>query len=92
MNDAALTDLARNAVKAALGEEQVSELAEPSLGSEDFSAYQERIPGVLYRLGTANDNPQSKLGMHNPAIIFDEKALPTGITAMTSVALAYLEK
>ena len=48
----------------------------PSSGSEDFALYQEKIPGILIRLGTNNDNdPASKYSLHNPKIHFEEEAM-----------------
>ena len=61
-----------------------------SMGSEDFSFYMERVPGAIFRLGTANEAKQSKLALHNPEIIFDEKALSTGIMVMSAAAQEYL--
>ena len=53
------------------------------MGSEDFSFYLEKVPGALIRLGTANQEEQSKLPLHNSSILFDEKSIETGILFMT---------
>lgn len=48
----------------------------PSSGSEDFSLYQERLPGIQIRLGTAADqDPATRYSLHDPRIHFDENAL-----------------
>ena len=91
INEEGLNNLAKKAAAEILGAEKTVDLKEVSLGSEDFSAYQQEIPGVLFRLGTGSEDPQTRLGLHNPAIRFDEKALLAGVKALSAVALAYLD-
>lgn len=90
INDNKLVDLLTEVVKENLGEEQFEYLSEPSLGGEDFSFYLEHVDGMLFRLGTRNETEASQKGLHNPGIIFDEKAISTGIITMSSFALKYL--
>ncbi len=91
INEEGLNNLAKKAAAEVLGAEKTVDLKEVSLGSEDFSAYQQEIPGVLFRLGTGSEDPQTRLGLHNSAIRFDEKALLAGVKALSAVALAYLD-
>lgn len=61
----------------------MAELHEPSMGSEDFAFYLEDYKGALFRVGTRIENEdKSKLGLHNPSIIFSEKAIEAGIKAL----------
>ncbi|MRG87261.1 M20 metallopeptidase family protein [Salinibacillus xinjiangensis] len=92
INNAELVDKLSDTVKQYLGEESLVYLPEPSLGGEDFSFYLQKVEGMLFRLGTRNENEQSSRSLHNPGIIFDEKAIPTGIIAMSSFALEYLNE
>lgn len=92
VNDDHLNALAKNAVEEVLGSDHAVDLKEVSLGSEDFSAYQQHVPGVLFRLGTGSDDPQSRLGLHNPSIHFDEKALLAGVKALSAVACRFLDE
>lgn len=48
-----LSQLIELAAQEAWGPEQVQNLAEPSLGAEDFSLYLEHAPGAMFRLGVA---------------------------------------
>lgn len=61
--------------------------------SEDFSWYQDRIPGLFFNLGvTPKDRDwRSAPANHSPLFFSDESALPTGVRAMASVAVAYLQ-
>lgn len=92
INDAELVDLMEQTVIESLGEDAVEYLSEPSLGGEDFAFYLQEVKGMLFRLGTGNETEQSRKGLHNPEIIFDEKAIPTGITAMSAFAMNYLNR
>lgn len=92
VNDATLVDLMESTVNESLGEGALEYLTEPSLGGEDFAFYLEEVKGMLFRLGTGNELEESRKGLHNPGIIFDEKAIPTGIVAMSSFAMNYLNR
>ncbi len=70
-----------------LGGDKIHYLTMPSMGSEDFSFYLEKYPGCLFRLGTGNDQPASKLALHNPQIIFDEASIITGVKVLTQLVL-----
>lgn len=58
----------------------VEEVA-PTYITEDFSAYQQRVPGLFFWLGTGG------VGLHDPKFDFDEAVLETGL----SLFLALLE-
>jgi len=59
------------------------ELPSPTMLSEDFSFYLERVPGVFFKLGVGTGIP-----LHTPEFDFDERALMTGVEAF--IALAHL--
>jgi len=59
--------------------------------SEDFSFFQERIPGIIYFLGISNRS-KGILGMpHHPKFMADEEAIFVGVETMSSVLTNYLE-
>lgn len=64
-NDAALLDAVRPAVPELLE-------APTTYITEDFSAYQQRVPGVFFLLGTGGE------ALHSPHFDFDESVLLTG--------------
>ncbi|MGN1401955.1 MAG: M20 family metallopeptidase [Bacillus sp. (in: firmicutes)] len=80
------------AVKEELGAASLVYLDEPSLGGEDFSYYLEEVPGMLFRLGTSDERPESELPLHNPSVVFSEKAVVPGVAALAGFALHFLEK
>ncbi len=60
-------------------------------GAEDFSFYQQEVPGLFFFVGVASDDPDKVHPNHSPHFYADERGLPVGVTAMTAVALDYLE-
>ena len=60
--------------------------------SEDFSWYQERIPGLFFNLGVtpADRDWRTQPANHSPLFFADEGALPTGVRAMAAVAIDFL--
>lgn len=59
-------------------------------GAEDFSFFQEEIPGMFFFLGVAPDDPSLVYPNHSPSFYADERALPVGVSAMTALTLDYL--
>lgn len=60
--------------------------------SEDFSFYQQRVPGLFFFLGVTpkNIDPSTVAPNHSPKFFIDESALVTGVRAMASLAVDYL--
>ena len=60
--------------------------------AEDFSFFQQKVPGLFFFLGvTPKDQDPSKAAMnHSPLFFADESALPIGVKVMTNLALDYL--
>jgi amidohydrolase len=64
----------------------------PTTTAEDFSRYQEKVPGVFFFLGV---NPPgvdraAVAPNHSPRFFVDEAALVTGVRALASLAADYL--
>lgn len=91
INDKNAVRILMRAAENQLGADSVRILENPSMGSEDFARYLEEIPGAMFRIGTANENPASGLALHNAGIVFDERAISVGAAVMSSAALEALE-
>lgn len=76
-NDEALTQLVSNVAVELLGANNVTTMPRPSMGSEDFAYYLERVPGTMFRLGAAGDNGAWP-GLHTPTFDVDEQCLAVG--------------
>lgn len=92
INNNALLDLVEQAAAATIGKDNITYLETASMGGEDFAFYLEKVPGAIFRLGTANESPESRLALHNPKLIFDEQAIVTGMVVMCEAALQYLNR
>lgn len=59
--------------------------AEPTMIVEDFSFYQELVPGFLFLLGTKNEHKNYIYPLHNPRFDFNEEVLLTGLNFYKSI-------
>jgi amidohydrolase len=90
-NDPKLTAQMLPTLERVAGAANVSEV-KPTLGAEDFSFYQQKVPGLFFWLGTrpkgvtAEEAPSN----HSPLFYVDESGLELGIRALSHVALDYL--
>jgi amidohydrolase len=64
----------------------------PQMGAEDFSFYQQRIPGFYFFLGVANPERGITAGWHTEYFDIDEEALLIGTRAMATVVADYLHR
>ena len=62
----------------------------PITPSEDFSYFQERIPGVYFFLGISPPDEPNPAPNHSPFFYVDEEALPIGVRTLSTVAMDYL--
>lgn len=61
-------------------------------GAEDFSFFQEKIPGMYFFIGGAKKGTDPKLAAphHTPDFYVDDSAMITGLKSMSFLALDYL--
>ncbi len=64
----------------------------PRTGAEDFSYFQQRVPGLYFWLGVRPENvvEADAAPNHSPRFILDEGALVLGVRAMANLAIDYL--
>ncbi len=58
--------------------------------AEDFSYFANEVPGLFMFLGVAPDDPSLVHPNHSPRFYADERALPVGVEALTSMTLDYM--
>jgi amidohydrolase len=90
-NDPALTERMLPTLRDVAGADHVR-LGLPLTPAEDFSRYQQRIPGLFFFLGITppGTDPRSAAPNHSPRFFVDEAALPVGVRALAHVAVDYL--
>lgn len=89
INDPQLSTLAHNAIKAALGEEYLADVA-PWMASDTMGRYCQRFPCVYAFLGIRNDALGSGAAHHNSMFDVDEACIEVGIPATVAFALDFL--
>jgi amidohydrolase len=90
-NDIALTKRYIPTLERVAGREKVSE--QPLvLASEDFSYFQKKVPGMFFSLGVTSPTEDWRTvpGNHSPLFMVDERALPVGVRALSSLAIDFL--
>lgn len=92
-NDLDLTATSLPSLQEVAGSENVH-LIKAITGAEDFSFYQEKIPGFFYILGGKDPNagPDEHFPHHTPDFKIDDSGLQLGVKAMTEIALDYLDR
>jgi amidohydrolase len=92
-NDPALMDQILPTLRQVAGPSHIAP-AMPTTTAEDFSRYQQNIPGVFFFLGITppGTDPATAAPNHSPRFYLDEAALPVGVRALAHLAVDYLSK
>jgi hippurate hydrolase len=85
VNDPVSCGIAWQAAQEVVGTDQVISQGVPSLGGEDFSFYQQKIPGTMIRFGAAKETDSGP--SHSGTFDFDEKVLAYGSRWLATVAI-----
>jgi amidohydrolase len=91
VNNPALTERMAPTLRRVAGADNVR--VGPLTGTaEDFSYYQQQVPGLFFFLGvTPSDrDPATVAQNHSPLFFADESALPVGVRALTNLTLDYM--
>jgi amidohydrolase len=91
INDGTLAEIARNAATKLYGEDACKGLLS-AMGSEDFSYYTEKVPGVFAFIGIRNEEKQITAKNHNDHFTVDESVLKRGSAMYAQFAYEYLER
>ncbi|MFS7909504.1 putative peptidase M20, bacterial exopeptidase dimerization domain-containing protein [Helianthus anomalus] len=91
INDAGLHKFFQKVAGSVVGQNNnnVKEMS-PFTGAEDFSFYQEVIPGYFYFIGMKNEKNEKPESLHSPFFQFNEEVLPYGAAMHASLAATYL--
>jgi amidohydrolase len=92
VNDPGAAELARRVAVDLVGEDRVTVMADPIMGSEDFSYVLQRVPGAMAFLGACPPglDPDSAPSNHSSRVVFDEDALAVGVASYAALALRHL--
>ncbi|GAA4281833.1 amidohydrolase [Gaetbulibacter aestuarii] len=90
-NDPALVDQMLPSLKKVVGDEHV-ELRKATTGGEDFSFFQEKVPGFYFQLGGMTPGNKTPYPHHTPDFKIDESGLIYGVKALTQITFDYLNQ
>jgi len=92
-NDPELAAMMLPSLEAAVGTENVT-LIKAITGAEDFSFYQQRVPGLYFFLGgmPKGKKPEDAAPHHSPDFYIDESCLKLGVRALSYLVLDYMNK
>jgi amidohydrolase len=88
-NDLALTNQVLPSLQAVAGADQV-ELVKATTGGEDFSFYQEEVPGFYFFLGGMTPGNTEAFPHHTPDFKIDDSGLLLGVKAFLQLTVDYL--
>lgn len=89
INDPSVTAVIAEAACEAQGPGNVLEI-KPVMGGEDFSYYQQKIPGAFLFVGSGNSDKGIIYPNHHPKFDIDEQALGYGVEVLVRTALKLL--
>ena len=89
VNDPALTARLAGVVTHTFGADTLIDMR-PTMGGEDFSAYQQRAPGVFAFIGAGNTDVGIDFPHHHPRFQIDERSLDIGLRYFTAATLDLL--
>lgn len=90
-NDPALTQQMLPTLQKVAGQDKVV-LTKATTGGEDFSFFQEKVPGFYFFLGGQPLDSTEPAPHHTPDFFIDESGLLLGVKVMSQLALDYLNK
>lgn len=91
INDASLTEKMLPTLKRAAGDKNVF-LVQPVTMGEDFSSYQQVVPGMFFFLGAydAEKKYENEPVHHTPDFLIDERAFKLGVRSLLYLTLDYM--
>jgi len=92
INDTQLTETMLPSLKRVAGEARVVNVPKVT-GSEDFSCFQQVVPGMFFFLGVTPPERSAETSEpnHSPRFQVDEASLPLGVRALAQITCDYLE-
>ncbi|MEH6406062.1 MAG: amidohydrolase [Leeuwenhoekiella sp.] len=88
-NDLALTEQMLPTLQEVAGADHV-ELVKATTGGEDFSYFQEEVPGFYFFLGGMAPGTTESYPHHTPDFMIDDDGLLLGVKTMTQLTIDYL--
>ncbi|WP_032122312.1 M20 metallopeptidase family protein [Clostridium amazonitimonense] len=92
INDNSMADLVKEAGGLILGEENIEIMKKPEMIGEDFSYFQNEVPGVFIAIGTLNEEKGINKPLHNACFTIDEDILHKASAVFAMSAIKFLNE
>ncbi len=89
-NDEEMVKRVKKIGKKIIGERNVLDQKNPSMGVESFAYFAQERPSVFYYLGTRNKSKGAYKPAHSSGFKIDEEAIPIGVAMQCAIAFDYL--
>ncbi len=90
INDAEITSMAARAAGRIIGDKNVIIVEKPTMVGEDFSSFEERVPGTFIFVGNNNEEKGIIHPLHNPEFMVDEEIIHKTSAILCEIAILYL--
>jgi amidohydrolase len=91
INDPQTILAVKHAAQTLLPDHELNEKGHFTMGAEDFSFYQKKVPGAYFFVGSTNAEKGLVYGHHHPKFDFDEGVLPRAAALMAGAAVELLK-
>jgi len=88
-NEPEMTELMQGVAAELWGRENVIDMGISHMGSEDYSYYLQKVPGVMGMLAARKEG-ETVYPSHHPEFDFDERCLPRGAELLAAAAIKFL--
>jgi amidohydrolase len=90
INDPEITSLATVAAAKILGRKNVQLVEKPTMIGEDFSSFEEHVPGTYIFVGNRNADKGIINPLHSPEFDVDEDIIPRTAAVLSEIAVLFL--
>lgn len=84
-NHASACEIVRKVIEENFPPQTLHTVTTPLFGSEDFSSYQQHVPGCFIFVGCRNPDKGAVWNVHNPHFLLDEDAMKVGVKTHLSL-------
>lgn len=91
-NDPGVIDAFAATAERVAGAAAIDWLEQPTMNSEDFAFYTERIPAAMAWVGVRNEAEGFVHSLHHPRFRADERVIPLGVSLLLETAVGLMEQ
>jgi len=90
INDPEITSIAAMAAGRIMGEKNINIVEKPTMIGEDFSSFEEKVPGTYIFVGNRNVSKGIVNPLHSPEFNLDEEIIHKTSAVLSEIAILYL--